>query len=265
MIGFRLQIEYCLLNKIPVANTPYCIGKYNLLINGGLIEDDQNPHLDYPPRIILQVVNILLLNQTFAHELIHISYPCISTININRKSKLHPYITNIQSNVNLLSIVFSLYDVIITDWAHTVVDSLTLSDLNSDRGIQVVVEKANSNPPMLNLVRPAVVRKYYGWQQKESNIRCTYPLMTSLGNVSVGTDPHNFVTCEIYPHMKSISKKLHEMLLTNREHLNLNSVDLSEPFNHCTVLIHYTDKDIGRKSHMGFHSDCTYKTKHGGL
>ena len=85
--------------------------------------------------------------------------------------------------------------------------------------------------------------------------------MTSLGNVSVGTDPHNFVTREMCPYMKGISKRLQEMLLSNREYFNLDSVDLSEPFNHCTVLIYYADKDTGRKSSMGFHSDCTYNNK----
>ena len=90
---------------------------------------------------------------------------------------------------------------------------MTLSDLNSDKGIQVVVEKANSNPPMLNLVRPAVVRQYYGLQINETNIRCTYPLMTSLGKVSVGTDPHNFVTRPMCPLMKGLGNRLHGILL----------------------------------------------------
>ena len=90
---------------------------------------------------------------------------------------------------------------------------------------------------MLNLVRPAVVRQYYGWQLHESNISCTYSLMMSLGNVSIETDPRNFVTSEMCLYMKGISKKLHAMLLTNRDELNLNYVDLSEPFTHCTVLI----------------------------
>ena len=87
--------------------------------------------------------------------------------------------------------------------------------------------------------------------------------MTSLGNVSVGTDPHNFVTRPMCPYMKGISYKLHEILVSNRDYFNLDSVDLTSPFNHCTVLIYYADKGTGRKSSMGFHSDCTYKNKNG--
>ena len=87
--------------------------------------------------------------------------------------------------------------------------------------------------------------------------------MTSLGNVSVGTDPHNFVTRPMCPYMKGISHKLHELLVSNRDYFNLGTVDLTAPFNHCTVLIYYADKGTKRKSSMGFHSDCTYKNKNG--
>ena len=138
-----------------------------------------------------------------------------------------------------------------------------MSALNSENGIKVVVEKANSNPPMLNLVRPAVVRQYFGLQLPQSNIRCTYPLMTSLGNVRNGTDTHNFVTRPMGPTMTAISNRLHQVLLKNREELNLQTVDLEDPFNHCTILTYYANEEKERKSSMGFHSDCIYKTKDG--
>ena len=51
LIQFRSSIELHLLSKIPFVNTSYCIGKFNILMNGGLIEDDQDPHFDYPPKI----------------------------------------------------------------------------------------------------------------------------------------------------------------------------------------------------------------------
>ena len=53
LVDFRLQIETSLLTKIPFADTPYCIGKFNLLMNGGTIIDDQDPHYDYLPKIVL--------------------------------------------------------------------------------------------------------------------------------------------------------------------------------------------------------------------
>ena len=49
--------------------------------------------------------------------------------------------------------------------------------------------------------------------------------------------------------------------LKNRKEQNLNSADLPESFNHCTLLIYYADQDNGIKSPMGIHSDCMYKTK----
>ena len=114
---------------------------------------------------------------------------------------------------------------------------------------------------MLNLVRPAVVRQYYGLQIDTTNIRCTYPLMSSLGKVSVGTDPQNFVTRPMCPLMKGIGNRLHDILLQNKERFNLMSVDISEPFNHCTILMYYADQNNERKASMGIHSDCTYNTK----
>ena len=31
----------------------HILGKFNLIKNAGLIEDDQHPHTDYPPRLNL--------------------------------------------------------------------------------------------------------------------------------------------------------------------------------------------------------------------
>ena len=50
LMNFRSSIESNLLSKIPFVNTSYCIGKFKLLMNGGFIEDDQDPHFDYPPK-----------------------------------------------------------------------------------------------------------------------------------------------------------------------------------------------------------------------
>ena len=87
--------------------------------------------------------------------------------------------------------------------------------------------------------------------------------MTSPVSERNGTDSHNFVTYSLCPYMVGFSKKLHEVLLTNQEELNLSTVDFSEPFNHYTVLIYYADQENDRKSSMGLHSDCMYKTKCG--
>ena len=64
---------------------------------------------------------------------------------------------------------------------------------------------------MMNLVQPTVVRQYFGLQVPDSNIRCTFPLMESLGNVRNKIDQHNFVTRAMCPYMMDNSKKLHEM------------------------------------------------------
>ena len=53
LLSFRSQIETRFLSTIPFSHTPYCIGKFNLLMNSGLIKDDQDPHFDYPPKVLL--------------------------------------------------------------------------------------------------------------------------------------------------------------------------------------------------------------------
>ena len=52
LMGFKKDIEKYLLVKIPHLTNPYVIGKFNLLKNSGMLHDDQDPHLDYPPRVI---------------------------------------------------------------------------------------------------------------------------------------------------------------------------------------------------------------------
>ena len=47
---FRNQINTDILAKILPKEQQYKIGKYNILQNSGVIEDDQEPHRDYPPR-----------------------------------------------------------------------------------------------------------------------------------------------------------------------------------------------------------------------
>ena len=120
-----------------------------------------------------------------------------------------------------------------------------------------------NNPPMLNLNRPAVIRQYFGKVNTVSNNRFTYGASKSLGSISVGTDPHNFITRKMTNHMTLVSNSLTKLLQTNRHKLNLNDCDIDNPFNHCTVLLYFADDNDKRTSSMGYHSDCTYRLNDG--
>ena len=104
-------------------------------------------------------------------------------------TKLSFTISNIQRNPSLSSLVFELNSPLISDWSNSILYQLVRGQINSADGINLVVEKAMNNPPMLNLNRPAVIRQYYGEVNKINNKRITYGASKSLGTISVGTDP----------------------------------------------------------------------------
>ena len=52
LVQFQADIERKLLSFLKKDDTTYCIGKFNVLRNNGIIETDQDPHYDYPPRVV---------------------------------------------------------------------------------------------------------------------------------------------------------------------------------------------------------------------
>ena len=84
--------------------------------------------------------------------------------------------------------------------------------MNSEYGIHMVAEKATNNPPMPNLTRPAMIRQYFGLYHDATNLRKTYLMIKSTGNLSLGTDPTNFVTRPMCSHMINISEKIHNII-----------------------------------------------------
>ena len=75
---------------------------------------------------------------------------------------------------------------------------------------------------------------------------------------SVGMGSYNFVTQKMICSMDYIVSEIHEIILSNRTLFNLNGVDMSQKFNHCTVIIYHAGKDIQDKSVLGMNSDCIY-------
>ena len=75
----------------------------------------------------------------------------------------------------------------------------------------------------------------------------------SAGTISVGTDPTQFVTRQMYPTMDLIYKDLHKLLINSVQHFHLSSVDLTQQFKYCTMLIYYPDGSLKRSSSLGFH------------
>ena len=122
------------------------------------------------------------------------------------------------------------------DSANCIIDDLIRSPSNLDIGLHVVVDKAMNNPPVLNIDRPANIRKYFGAKVEGTKLRYTYPKTTLVGGVPLGTDPSNFVTRPMTDQMCYICDVLRKIMINNRSILNLDGVNLDNTFNHMTLL-----------------------------
>ena len=136
--------------------------------------------------------------------------------------------------------------------------------MNSKYGIKVSLDKPLNNDICLNIFRPAVLRQYFG--KEVANIdgklkRCTYG--SGTGSSSVGMDPNNFVTRAFNKDLISISNDIHDMLCNNKKLFNMVGVDLSQKFNHCTILIYYAGEDLKKYTSLGYHTDCVYSPSTG--
>ena len=102
----------------------------------------------------------------------------------------------------------------LNDLARTIVDIILSSPLESKHGIKTTTDRAMGNATEINVKRKAVLRQYYGKtyygnsHEKTSTIvkRATYAV--GCGSVSVGTDPHNYVTRDMTDEMNQLDNFL---------------------------------------------------------
>ena len=148
-----------------------------------------------------------------------------------------------------------------------IIDELICSPLNSNKGIQLSLDTPLNNPPMLNILRPAVLRQYYGLDveevKDEKNGIDRYTYGSGTGTSTVGIDPNNFVTREMTEDMKLMSIELKKLLLKNKSYFKLDDANLDLPFNHCTVLMYYAGDSLKSNAKLGMHSDCVYSAQNG--
>ena len=165
----------------------------------------------------------------------------------------------------LQSIVCQLpSNTLLHDLSRTVIDKLIRSPINSKCGIKLSLDKPLNNDVDLNILRPAVLRQYFGKEIDNINgklQRSTYG--SGTGTSSVGMDPHNFVTRSLSCEMSAMIDDIYDMLCSNKEQFNMVGVDLSKKFNHCTVLIYYTGIGLKKYTSLGYHTDCVYSPSTG--
>ena len=94
--------------------------------------------------------------------------------------------------------------------SRSIIDKLICSDINSTDGIRLSLDTPLNNPPMLNILRPAVLRQYYSLNiehlYSDINIIRRYTYGSGTGSSSVGMDPRNFVTKVMSEEMSSCQR-----------------------------------------------------------
>ena len=150
------------------------------------------------------------------------------------------------------------------DYSRAIIDEIIRSPINSQCGIKLSLDKPLNNDIDLNILRPTVLRQYYGMdieEEVDKVKRCTYG--SGSGTSSVGMDPHNFVTRPLNAWMLAMSKDIQSILNDNKKLFKLDNCDMDKKFNHCTILIYYAGEGLKQYSSLGYHTDCVYSPSTG--
>ena len=150
------------------------------------------------------------------------------------------------------------------DLSRKIIDELVRCPINSKHGIKLSLDKPLNNDIDLNILRPAVLRQYYGMDIEEEVDKVKrYTYGSGSGTSSVGMDPHNFVTRPWNAWMLAMSKDIQSILNDNRNLFKLDNCDMDHKFNHCTILIYYAGDGLKERSSLGYHTDCVYSPSTG--
>ena len=133
--------------------------------------------------------------------------------------------------------------------ASTILEKVVLEDLHSEHGIVVSLDKPTGcKQHMPNLVRPAVLRQYYGLNLNNGT-RCSYG--DGTGSSTVGRPVTRDMTEEMIFLAKEIQNKLKHISTVAESFGNIS-------FNHCTVLLYYHKNKESPNNLLGFHTDIVY-------
>ena len=135
-----------------------------------------------------------------------------------------------------------------------------MSRPNSPNGITIVADAPECNNAMLNVKRPAVLRQYYGMNigEKVGHGITRVAYRSHLATGSEGSDPFRLTIKPFSIEIELMSKYVNKLLRVNCKEFQLQSADLSKPFNSCTVLLYHTLMGVKKESSMGWHCDSKY-------
>ena len=145
-------------------------------------------------------------------------------------------------------------------WTYLLLEDLVMQPLNTIKGISIAKEDPYGFKH-INITRRGVLRQYYGRDISYCHGSCLtkrYTYGYNKCNSSVNTDPCNYVTKPFAYWLNHLSTQIHLLLLEKKEKLNLQGLDLSTTFNHCTALLYYSGPSLKPLAHMPFHCDVSY-------
>ena len=144
----------------------------------------------------------------------------------------------------------------------TILRSLIMNPPDSYLGISIVVDNPECNKAMLNVKRPGVLRQYFGRDlgKIDGTIVKRVAYRSQLSFKSEGSDPKKLIIKPFSDDMGIMADFFHNFLMVNKQEFGLNSVDLNNKFNSCSVLIYHELPHYKKQSSMGWHCDSKYST-----
>ena len=182
-----------------------------------------------------------------------------NTLFSNYSLTLKSFICN--THIGLISKLFEISNIDkVIGLALNITRCLVTSPIDSLDGIAIVADSPECNDVMLNVVRPGVLRQYYGKNIgfEENGIINRVAYRSQVSFKSEGSDPYKMVIKPFPVDMMVMAEFFHKLLKKNKKLLNLESVDLTHSFNTCTILLYHSLKNIKKESSMGWHCDSKY-------
>jgi len=136
---------------------------------------------------------------------------------------------------------------------------LIFNELNSEEGLKVTFDKpAGSRHYMCNLIRPAVLRQFFGKITTNGNEVCSYG--DGSGALTVGTHPLYQVTRPMTPQISRLAQTVYTKLVKLQKDELIPDSGV-EPLNHCTVLFYFHKSPKSPNKMLGYHTDNIYTKK----
>ena len=183
----------------------------------------------------------------------------IKNVLSNYSFAIKPFLSN--CNIPLKSKIIKLENVeFLLQMGLHLTMGLVRNPPDSFSGISIVADAPECNDIMLNVVRPGVLRQYYGLNIgiEKNNIieRIAYRSQVSIK--SEGSDPYKLIIKPFNSDLCAMASYLTNFLRHNQMKLDLQLADLSKEFNSCTMLLYHSLNGIKNESSMGWHTDSKY-------